>query len=62
MRQCCCLPLPTLENVQAGLEARELACRATDRKSVIAGEAKKDCLKLSELSRNVYENKGQQYI
>jgi hypothetical protein len=43
---------------QAGRKARQLARRVIDNKSVIAGEAKKGSLKLTELSANVYENKG----
>jgi hypothetical protein len=42
---------------QAGRKGRQLARRFTDRKSVIAGEGKKNSLKLNERSGNVYENK-----
>jgi hypothetical protein len=43
---------------QAGRKARQWTRHARDKKSVIAGEAKKNSLKLNEQSGNVYENKG----
>ena len=58
MLQCYCPPQPTSENVPTGRKARKLARRATDKKSVVAAEAKKNSSKLNERSGNVYENKG----
>jgi hypothetical protein len=43
---------------QAGRKAREWARRARDKKSVIAGETKKNSSKMNEQRGNVYENKG----
>jgi hypothetical protein len=35
-----------------------LACRAIDKKSAVAGEAKENSSKLTERRANLYENKG----
>jgi hypothetical protein len=43
---------------QAGRKARKWACHARDKKSVIAGEAKKNSSKMNEQCGNLYENKG----
>jgi hypothetical protein len=43
---------------QAGRKAPKLARRATDTKSAIWPEARKNSSKLNELLGNVYENKG----
>jgi hypothetical protein len=47
---------------QAGRKVPKCAHVATDKKSVAAGEAKKNSSKFAERRGNVYENKGQQYI
>jgi hypothetical protein len=43
---------------QAGRKACQLSRRAPDKKSFLAGEAKKNSSKLNGRSGNVYENKG----
>jgi hypothetical protein len=43
---------------QAGQKACRLSRGAPDKESVLAGEAKKNSLKLNERRGNVYENKG----
>jgi len=43
---------------QAGRKVRKWARRARDKKSVIAGEAKKNSSKMNERRGNLYENKG----
>jgi hypothetical protein len=42
----------------AGPKVRKLTQRATDNKSGVAGEARKNSLKLTEQRGNLYENKG----
>src|SRR5208337_1563806 len=49
-------PLPRM--CQAGRKACQLSRRAADKKSVIAGKAKKNSSKLNDRSLYVYENKG----
>ena len=49
-------PLPRAS--LAGRKARKLARRATDKKSFVAGGAKKNSSKLNDRRGNVYENKG----
>jgi hypothetical protein len=49
-------PLPGV--CQAGRKARRWACRATDKKSVVAEQAKKNSSKLPKRCWNIYENKG----
>jgi hypothetical protein len=44
---------------QAARKDRKLALHATDKKSFLARQAKKDFLKLTERRGNVHENKGQ---
>jgi hypothetical protein len=43
---------------QAGRKARKWARRATDKKSSVSGETKKNSSKLSGRRWNLYENKG----
>ena len=49
-------PLPRM--CQARRKAHKFARRATDKKSILARQAKKDFLKLTERHGNVYESKG----
>jgi len=51
------LPNPLTRMCQAGREARKWARRSADKKPVVAGEARKNSLKLNERSGNIYENK-----
>jgi hypothetical protein len=43
---------------QAGRKAHELARRATDKKSFLAGGTRKNSSKLNEQSGDLYENKA----
>ena len=58
--QCCCRPdsNPLPRMCQARRKAHKFGPHATDKKSLVPGEAKKNSLKLTEQCRNLYENKA----
>jgi hypothetical protein len=43
---------------QAGRKGGKLSCHAREKKPAVAGEAKKNSLKLTVQRGNLYENKG----